>query len=187
MLQTIWFTLPLISLGCFPYVYHSQDRVLIPGVDIPATLEIAEIKLEGGGFDATLTLWAIRDQIVTAGEARRIAALYSAYIDRVAAEKDQVTADFGVWHFTWAIANLYRNGDSSVRRELEPSYLDAKQRPATLEHFEGIARDHVNGTTIVMGDIHWPARAFARAHIVAPGNEGFLQSLDEYRKTRTRR
>jgi len=40
------------------------------GIDVDATLEIARIELDEGGVDAPLTLWAIRDQIVTANNAR---------------------------------------------------------------------------------------------------------------------
>ena len=43
-----------------------------------------------------------------------------------------------------------------------------------------MAAEHVNGSKIYMGDIHGAARSFARAHIVAPGNERYLQSLDDY-------
>ncbi len=182
MIRPKWLLITLLAAGCscFPYVYHSQDRVLIPKVDIPATLEIASIELEEGGFDATLTVWAIRDQIVSADNARRISALYFAHIDGIAAQKDRVTADFGVWHFTWAIANLYRNGNDSVRPELEQAYADAKQRPETLRHFTDPAREHVNGSKIYMGDSHDLARSYAYSHVVAPGNENFLQSFDEY-------
>ena len=174
--------LTLFSMGCFPYVYHEQDRVLIRGVDVPATLEIARIELEEGGFDATLPVWAIRDQVVSPEDARAISGLYFEYIDKIAAEKDRGTAEFGVWHFTWAISNLYRNGNDGVKHELESAYLDARKRPETLKQFKGVATEHVNGNKIVMGDIHGAARAFAHAHIVAPGNKTYLQSLDEYRK-----
>jgi hypothetical protein len=180
MLRTISLLIPLFSIGCFPYVYHSRGPVVIPGVDIPATLEIAKLELEDGGFDATLAIWAIRDQIVTLDNARTISALYFTHIDRIAEQKDRSTADFGVWHFAWAIANLYRNGDDSVRTELEDAFCDARKRPETLKHFKDAAQEHVNGQKLYMGDIHGPARSFARSHIVAPGNRKYLQSLDEY-------
>jgi hypothetical protein len=149
-------------------------------------LEIARTELEEGGFDATLGVWAIRDQIVTADNARVISKLYFNYIDKIAAEKDRTTADFGIWHFSWAIANLYRNGNDSIKQELEAAYLDAKKRPETLKNFKRAAIEHVNGNKIYMGDIHALARSFARSHIVAPGNEKYLQSLDEYKKTKAK-
>ena len=183
MLRKLSSILPLCFVGCFfPYVYHDQSRVLIKGIDVPATLEIARLELEEGGFDATLAIWAMRDQVVSEANAKTIAEIYFTYIDKVAAEKDRATADFGVWHFTWAISNLYRNGNDSVKKELEAAYLDAQKRPDTLKRFKDIAVEHVNGSKIYMGDIHGPARAFARAHIVAPGNEDYLQSIDEYKK-----
>jgi hypothetical protein len=176
----------LFAAGCitFPYVYHEQHRVLVPEIDVAATLEIARTELEEGGFDATLTIWAMRDQVVTADNARAINGLYFEYIDRIASQRDNGTADFGVWHFAWAIANLYRNGDAAIKTELEAAYLDARKRPATLKNFKDIASEHVNGTKVYMGDIHGAARSFARSHIVAPGNKVYLQSLDQYRANR---
>jgi hypothetical protein len=182
MLRNASLLLTLFSAGCFPYVYHEQDRVLIQGVDVGATLEIARIELEEGGFDATLPVWAIRDQVVSQDNARTVSELYSEYIDKIAAEKDRTTAEFGVWHFAWAISNLYRNGNDSVKKELESAYLDAQKRPDTLKRFKGVASEHVNGSKVFMGDIHGAARSFAHSHIVAPGNKTYLQSLDEYRK-----
>ena len=182
VLRRVPLLLTVCALGCFPYVYHDQDRVLIQGVDVGATLAIARIELEEGGFDATLPVWAIRDQVVSPHDARTIAALYAEYIDKVAAQKDRGTAEFGVWHFAWAISNLYRNGSDSVRKELESAWQDARKRPDTLKQFKKVATEHVNGSKIYMGDIHGAARSFAHAHIVAPGNTTYLQSVDEYRK-----
>jgi hypothetical protein len=177
----------LFLTGCFPYVYHDQDRVLVKRIDVDATLEIARSELEEGGFDATLAVWAIRDQVVSEENARVIAELYSTYIDKVAAEENRTTADFGVWHFAWAISNLYRNGNDRVRKQLEAAYIDAQYRPQTMKKFRAIADAHVNGKKIVMGDIHGFARSFARSHIVAPGNKHYLQSLDEYRKNKDKK
>ena len=189
MSKTLLLTLvALLSINCFfPYVYHDQNRVLVQGIDLDSTLEIAAIELEEGGFDATLTIWAMRDQVVTVDHARTASELYFKYIDKVAAEKDETTAAFGVWHFAWAISNLYRNGDDNIKAELESAYLDARQRPDRLKKFKDIASEHVNGTKIYMGDIHGAARSFARSHIVAPGNKKFLQSLDQYKKNREKK
>ena len=184
MLRKLSFVVPLLSIGCFPYIYHQQERVLVPGIDVDATLEIARMELEEGGFDATLPIWAIRDQVVTVDNARKISELYFRYIDRVAAETDQATADFGVWHLTWAISNLYRNGDARVQVELENAYVDARNRPTNLKNFKDVASEHVNGEKIYMGDVHAVARSYARAHIVAPGNKKYLQSLDQYKKNK---
>ena len=87
MLRTLSVVAPLLFVtACFPYVYHQQDRVLVRGIDVDATLEIARVELEDGGFGSTLTVWAIRDQIVTVDHAKTISELYFRYIDKVAAE-----------------------------------------------------------------------------------------------------
>lgn len=178
---------PFLCASCFPYVYHEQSRVLIDNVDVGASLEIARIELNEGGFDATLAVWAIRDQVVSMDNARTISELYCEYIDDVAEEPDRTTADFGVWHFAWAISNFYRNGNDSIRSVLEDAYHDARKRPDTLEKFRDAAFEHVKGDKIYMGDIHAFARSYARSHIVAPGNMKYLQSLDEYLQKRGRR
>ena len=55
MLRKLWLFVPLLAVvNCFPYVYHVRDRVLVGGVEVDATLEIARIELEEGGFDALL-------------------------------------------------------------------------------------------------------------------------------------
>lgn len=189
MLKKLSLCVPLLAaINCFPYVYHVRDnRVLVRGIDVNATLEVARMELEEGGFDATLTLWAIRDQIVTPDNAKTISGLYFRHINKVAAEKDKTAAEFGVWHLAWAISNLYRNGDSRIKAELEGAYLDATKRPESLTRFRDIASEHVNGNKVYMGDIHGAARSVARSHIVAPGNEKYLQSLDEYKKDKERK
>lgn len=187
MLKNLWILiLILASINCLPYVYHARERVLVSGIDVDATLEIARTELEEGGFDATLTLWAIRDQFVSVEHAKTASALYFKYIDQIAAEKDKATAAFGVWHFSWAISNLYRNGDDSIKAALEDAYREARKRAAGLTTFKDVAVEHVNGREIYMGDFHAAARAYARSHIVAPGVKGYLQSLDEYRANKAR-
>jgi len=143
MLRKVSLIVPLLLINCFPYVYHKQDRVLVRGIDVDTTLEIARIELEEGGFDATLTVWAIRDQILTVDNAKTISELYFRYIDKAAAEKDKTTPDFGLWHFAWAISNLYRNGDGSIKAELEGAYLDARKRPESSTKFKDIASQHI--------------------------------------------
>jgi len=182
MLKRLWLLLPILaSINCLPYVYHMRERVLVGGIDLDSTLEIARTELEEGGFDAVLTIWAIRDQFVSLENAKAISRLYFTHIDKVAAEKDKTSAAFGVWHFSWAISNFYRNGDEGIKAELEDAYRDALRRPGGLTTFKDVAAEHVNGSKVYMGDFHAAARAYARSHIVAPGAKGYLQSLDEYR------
>jgi len=84
---------------------------------------------------------------------------------------------FRIWHFTWAISNIYRNGNVAVRVQLESAYQAATKRAKAAG---GLADGHVN-RPIVMGDIHLPARYFVRSHVVAPGIRGYLQSLNDYK------
>ena len=158
-----------------PYATSVQRQVLIKGVDIDQTLVIAEHELKRGRFASVLTLWGIRDQAYTEAQAQRVSDLYFQYIEN---RKDY----FDVWHFTWAISNMYRNGAPAVRAELELAYQDAKKRAkAAGEWADGLAnRD------ILMGDIHPPARHFVETHVVAPGTPRYLQSLEDYKPFRIR-
>jgi hypothetical protein len=156
--------------GSPPFITSDQSRVLIEAVDIDQTLIIADREVQKGGFASVLTLWGIRDQVFTEEQAKTVSSLYFRYVDRM----DDY---FRIWHFTWAISNIYRNGNSAVRAQLEPAYLDATKRARAAG---GVADAHVNGP-IVMGDIHLPARSFVRAHVVATGTRGYLQSLEDYR------
>lgn len=166
----------------FPYAYYDQEDVILEGIDLDATLEIAELELAQGGGPSVLVIWAIRDQIVTPVEAAAIADLYALYIEDLYGSDPVGIYDwnFGVWHFAWAISNLYRNGSDEVRAALQAAYDDALDRPETVERFRLIAIDHVRGNHVLMGDIHETGRMFAQTHIVVPGNPDYLQSLDEY-------
>jgi hypothetical protein len=37
-----------------------------------------------------------------------------------------------------------------------------------------------NGEKIYMGDAHGGGRAFAKKHVVVPGNDKYLQSFEDY-------
>ena len=158
-----------------PFATSVQGQVLIKGVDIEQTLVIAEQELKRGRFASVLTLWGIRDQVYTEAQAQRVSYLYFQYIDT---RKDY----FNVWHFTWAISNIYRNGNAAVRAELELAYQDAKERAKAA----GGWADGLANSDILMGDIHPPARHFVQTHVVAPGTSRYLQSLEDYRPFRTR-
>jgi hypothetical protein len=158
-----------------PFATSVQRQVLIKGVDIDQTLVIAEHELKRGRFASVLTLWGIRDQVYTEAQAQRVSYLYFQYIDT---RKDY----FDVWHFTWAISNIYRNGNAAVRAELELAYQDAKKRAKAA----GGWADGLANRDILMGDIHPPARHFVQTHVVAPGTPRYLQSLEDYRPFRIR-
>lgn len=166
---------PLIFNSCIviKYVYFERDKVLLKDVDVDGTLDIAQLKLEEGGFDSTLTLWALRDQVITPGQAERISGLYLEHI---------VTIDneFGIWHLAWAVSNFYRLGDEGVREKLKGAYDDAVTRPGKLKQFKDIANEHVNGTKIYMGYVHDLGKSYAFSHLIVPGNKDYLQSFDEF-------
>jgi hypothetical protein len=153
-----------------PFTTSVQGQVLIEGIDIDQTLVIAEHELKRGRFASVLTLWGIRDQVYTEAQAQRVSYLYFQYIDT---RKDY----FDVWHLTWAISNIYRNGNAAVRAELELAYQDAKKRAKAA----GGWADGLANRDILMGDIHPPARHFVQTHVVAPGTPRYLQSLEDYR------
>jgi hypothetical protein len=109
-----------------PFVTSVQSEVLIKGIDIDRTLVIAEIEIKKGGFASVLTLWGIRDQLYTAAQAQTVSSLYFQHVD---------TMDdyFRIWHFTWAISNIYRNGNTAVRAQLEAAYRTRQIEPELRE------------------------------------------------------
>ena len=128
------------------------------------------------GIGQALGIWVLRDQIVTPAQAKTISELYLNNID-------SMKSGFNIWHSSWAIANLYRFGDPAVKAELETAYQKAKTQPELLEKGQKkIADSHINGERIVTGFIHFGGRAYAKRHLVVPGNKKYLQSYDEYLK-----
>ncbi len=165
-------TVLLLTAGCMRYLTHERDKVLIDGVDIDQTLEVAQLELQEGGFGSVLTVWAIRDQHITPDQARQVEELYLTYVD-------SLERSFDVWHLTWAISNMYRLGDEQVKQELQEAYDDATERAAETH---GLADTHVNGEKLYMGDAHSGGRAYAHRHVVVPGNSEYVQSVEEYRR-----
>ena len=170
-----------------PYVnYNDQESVLIEGVDLAATLKIAEAEFARELSTSELTIWAIRDQVVTPEIAAKIAHLYFDNIEMLYTTEPFTIIDWNhaVWHFSWAISNLYRNGDTAVKAALQLAYEDAIIRPETLERYYHIAIHHIRNDTVVMGDIHTPAHNRMQQLVVAPGNLAYLQSFAEYEKNK---
>ena len=161
--------------GC--YMYHEREKVLIEGIDIDQTLAVAEMEIKENRFSTVLTLWAMRDQIITGPQAQEVSRLYFNYIKRVDSD-EQKARKFSVWHLTWAISNMYRLGDEEVQVALEKAYKDAAQRVEALDR--RVAALHFEDEEIYMGDAHGGGRAYARSHLVVPGNEKYLQSASEY-------
>jgi hypothetical protein len=156
-------------MGCLRVTYD-QTKAEIEHIDIDETLKVAVYELEEGGRDEALTIWAIRDQQITEEQAEQISELYFEYTK---AMKDK----YSLWHFTWAISNFYRNGDETIQEILQEAYDDAKEK-ATLTN--SIADKYVNGNKIYMGHMHGIAHRYARNHVIAPGNERYRQSFDDY-------
>lgn len=158
--------------GCMRYLTHDRSKVILQNVDIDQTLDIAAIDLDRGERGSVLTVWAIRDQVVTAAQAGRISDLYFSHIEKI-------NGKFNIWHLTWAIADLYRNGDSAVCAAIDNAYGDARMR---VKESYGIADRFVNGDKLYMGDAHSLGRAYAHRHVVVTGNPDYVQSVSEYRK-----
>jgi hypothetical protein len=161
--------------GC--YTYHDRSKVLIPNIDIDQTLEIAEQELQSKKRTSVLTVWAIRDQVLTKAQAERVSELYFKYIDKVDSE-EQKARSFAVWHFTWAISNIYRQGEQEIKDVMAEAYRDAAKRVEKLEM--KIATSRFYGDKIYMGDTHSLGRSYSKRHLVVPGNEDYLQSVSEY-------
>jgi hypothetical protein len=158
--------------GCLRYITHDRSKVLLPGVDIDQTLKIAAIELDKGTFGCVLGVWVLRDQVVTPNQAAAISTLYFSHIC-------SLTQSFNVWHLTWAIADIYDNGDDATRAALQKAYVDAKRRAKALG---GLANKFVNGDKVFMGDAHSLGRRYAETHMVVPGNPKYVQSFEEYLK-----
>jgi hypothetical protein len=156
--------------GCLRYITHDRSKVLLSGVDIDQTVKIAKLELDKGTFGCVLGVWVLRDQVVTPNQASEISMLYFSHIC-------SLTQSFNVWHFTWAIADLYDNGDEATRAALQKAYIDAKRRAKALG---GLANKFVNGDKVYMGDAHSLGRRYAETHIVVPGNPKYVQSFEEY-------
>ena len=143
-----------------PFIaYNNQAAVIIENIDLEATLRVSEAELARKSATSELVIWGIRDQVISPEIARKISELYFSNIDMLY-ESTPFTAIDGnhaVWHFSWAISNLYRNGDAEVKTELQLAYEDAQRRPETLDYFKYIAINYIRGESIVMGDIHTPA------------------------------
>jgi hypothetical protein len=182
MLKIKYLALILISIllaGCFRYVYYDQEEVNLEGIDIDQTLKIAEIELKEGGIDSVLTLWAIRNQIINTEEAEKISNIYLDNIDKIEG-KSQGAYEFSIWHFAWAIADLYRVNNDEVKSVLSKAYNNAINQPEKLEKFDKISELLINSEKIYMGDIHGLGRSYARKHLIVPGNNKYIQSFDEY-------
>lgn len=162
--------------GC--YMYHDRAKVLLDGVDVDQTLKIAELELQENKLTSVLGYWAVRDQIFTPAQAAEANRLYFKYIDKIDNETHKARG-FSVWHFTWAVSNIYRHGDEAVQAAIEDAYQDAAVRVQKLD--SRAATKHFGGEEMLMGDAHFMGRSYAKKHVVVPGNKKYVQSFDAYK------
>lgn len=166
-----------VSVGCLPYLYHEREPALVKGVDIDQTLKVADDELKKDDGFSVLTIWAIRDQYVDEAQAAEISKLYFEHVNSI--DNDETRhRKFGVWHLTWAVSNLYRFGDEKVKAALQSAYDDATKRIKTVDR--SFAEKQVLGDEMYTGFAHIGGVAYARNHLVVPGNDEYLQSYGEY-------
>jgi hypothetical protein len=166
-----------MAIGCLPYLYKDRAPALISGIDIDQSLDVAQLDLENPKATSVLGIWALRDQPITPAQAARIDELYLRSIERIDNENMR-RRDFAVWHFTWAISNLYRFGNDQVKAALQPAYTDAVARAKKLD--KRVVNKLVLGDAIYSGPAHGGGKAYSHKHLVVPGNDDYLQSYQEY-------
>jgi hypothetical protein len=169
--------LSVMLSGCLPYLYKERAPALIHGIDIDQSLDVAQRELEEPKATSVLGVWALRDQPITAMQAARINDMYLSRIPLIDNEEMR-RRSFAVWHFTWAISNLYRFGDDAVKAALEPAHVDAMARAEKLDR--RVVDKLVLGKDIYSGPAHGGGKAYAHKHLVVPGNKDYLQSYAQY-------
>jgi hypothetical protein len=160
------------TIGCMRYLTQNRAEVLLDGIDMDQTLKISKFEMEriNGKFGASLPIWVIRDQQITPKQALIIKELYLK-------NSDKIRGKFDIWHLTWAISNIYRQGDDSVKAVLKEVVKDARKK---AHETNKIAIKMVDSTEkMFLGDAHFIGRGYAQKHIVVPNNRDYLQS---YRK-----
>lgn len=165
----------LFSAGC--YMYQDRSKVLLAGIDMDQSLDVAAAELAENRFGTVLGVWALRDQKLNAYQAERVSRMYFQHIDRIDSDA-QKNRGFSVWHLTWAIADMYRLGNADVKWALQLAYEDAGRRVQALDR--NIAHKMYDGDRMYLGDAHFGGRAYAQKHLVVPGNPDYLQSKEEY-------
>jgi len=173
--------LSVMMSGCLPYLYKERAPALISGIDIDQSLDVAQRELEKPKVMSVLGVWALRDQPVTAKQAARINDMYLGSIPSIDNEEMRHRS-FAVWHYTWAISNLYRFGDDAVKAALEPAHADAMARAEKLDR--RVVDKLVLGKDIYSGPAHGGGKAYAHKHLVVPGNKDYLQSFAQYEEAK---
>lgn len=169
----------LISSCSYQRITHEQSEVVIDGVNIDQSLEIAEFMMnrvdkKGKAKPMSLGYWAMRAQYITPPQAAEIDRVYWTTIDSIESE-------FHLWHYTWAIADMYRLGSPEVKKRLQAAYEDALSRAVSIDKEKFVA-----GTTLHLGFFHGGGWRAAKNFLVVPGERKFTQSADEYIEKRER-
>lgn len=174
--KVLLLVLPIVLSLSSCYIYNSQKPALVKNVDVDATLKVARDEIKKTDMAQSLSIWVLKDQIVTPEQAKVISELYLTNLDRI-------VSPFNIWHAAWTISNLYRLGNDAVKAELETAYQIAIKEPDRIpndDNFKGAAVDHINGKTLTTGFIHFGGMSYAYDHLVVPGNNKYIQSYEEY-------
>jgi len=148
--------------------------MLIEGIDIDQSLEIAQFLTErldkkGEPRPQSLGYWSLRAQIITEDQAQSIDSVYWQVID------DMEYREFHLWHYTWAIADLYRLGSPEVQEVLQRAYDDAVVRGIRIEKEKFVA-----DSILHLGFFHSGGWYAAKSYLVVPGERKFVQSAYEF-------
>jgi hypothetical protein len=158
------------------YSYRTQEKALVQNVDVDQTLLVAMDEIKKTDMAQSLSIWILKDQVITPQQAKVISELYLSNLNRI-------VSPFNIWHAAWTISNLYRFGNEEVKAELEEAYQIAKNEPNRIpdeDDFKGAAIDHINGKQMTTGFIHFGGLFYAYGHLVVPGNKNYIQSYQEY-------
>ncbi len=167
-------------IGCsYKRITHEQSDVIIKGIDIDQSLEIAEfmakrVKKEEAK-PMSLGYWAIRAQEINSEQAEEIDRVYWDVVDNMQKNK------FHIWHYSWAIADIYRLGSPDVQTVLQEAYEDAVRRG-----IEADRKKFVADTNLHLGFFHGGGWRAAKNFLVVPGNRKFTQSSEKFIENKSR-
>lgn len=151
------------------------SEVSIDSLDVNQSLQVCEHIMDRVDKDSlskpqVLGYWALRAQNITPEQAKEVSRVYFKYVDAVEQQKS-----FYIWHYTWAIADMYRLGDDEVQKALRLAYVDAVARG-----YKAGKGKFVDGEKLYLGYFHFGGWGAAKKFLVAPGNDKFNQSAQDY-------
>ncbi len=154
-------------------ISHDQSEMLIEGIDVDQSLEVAEflttrLDRDGNPKPQSLGYWSLRAQEITEEQAIQIESVYWGVIDAMEYR------EFHLWHYTWAIADFYRLGSPEVQNILKDAFDDAVRRGLEIEKDK-----FVTDTTLHLGFFHGGGWYAAKKYLVVPGERKFAQSAEE--------